>query len=176
MAWAVSLASRGRRFSGLQQAGHIARAFHINRMANAPIFTDVPPSTRRVMQGNKASDTRPEMLVRRLLHGLGYRYRLHRRDLPGRPDLVFTRRKKVIFVHGCFWHAHHCVGQRSMRVREAYWAAKFERNRARDARVQGALQDAGWQVLVLWECELREPQHLARRVVAFLGPARARSA
>lgn len=127
---------------------------------------------RRIMQAVRGKNTGPEMTVRRLVHGMGYRYRLHRRNLPGSPDLVFGPRRKVIFVHGCFWHHHQDTGCKIAHLpasRADYWKAKLDRNVARDRRQQQALADAGWSVLVLWECEIRGGQHvLAQRIRAFL--------
>lgn len=131
----------------------------------------VSPVTRKVMQANKAKDSEPEMRVRRLLHGLGYRYRLNRKGLPGKPDVVFAGRRKAIFVHGCFWHAHGCaVGGRTIKTRGAFWAAKFDRNKARDARVEGALRALGWDVIVVWECQTHDLGPLRQTLTAFLGP------
>ena len=133
-------------------------------------FEAVLPNIRKVMQGNKARDTRPEMVVRRLLHRLGYRYRVYAKGLPGSPDLVFSKRRKVIFVHGCFWHAHRCkVGGAGVRTRSAFWEAKFARNKARDARVERELVEAGWAVLTIWECEVADRERARRRLTHFLG-------
>ena len=109
-----------------------------------------------LMRRIRGKDTRPEFVVRRLVHGMGYRYRLHRRGLPGTPDLVFAPRRKVIFVHGCFWHWHPDPGCRIAglpKSRLEYWAPKLEANRARDAATQGMLREARWRVLVIWECK-----------------------
>lgn len=117
----------------------------------------------------KGKNTRPEMKVRRLAHALGYRFRLHRKDLPGSPDLVFAGRKKVIFVHGCFWHGHDCArGSRQPKQNADYWRAKIGRNLERDARAVEALEDQGWTVLTLWECELKDGDALKGRLEAFL--------
>ncbi|MGO7921971.1 very short patch repair endonuclease [Rhizobium ruizarguesonis] len=114
----------------------------------------------------------PEMLVRRTVHSLGYRYRLHVRALPGTPDLVFSSRRKVIFVHGCFWHGHGCrVGGKGPKSNTSYWTPKIKRNQQRDQNAMEALQEAGWQTLVLWECELKDVPELAERLIAFLGPS-----
>lgn len=140
-------------------------------MARTSDSTAVTPATRRVMQGNKAKNSKPEMRVRRVLHGLGYRYRLHRKGLPGRPDVVFAGRRKAIFVHGCFWHAHGCaVGNSTIKTRIAFWAAKFDRNKARDARVEDALLALGWNVLVIWECQTHDLDTLRQALASFLGP------
>ncbi len=124
----------------------------------------------------RGKDTAPERLVRSLVHRLGYRYRLHVGDLPGRPDLVFPRFRAVILVHGCFWHQHHCpAGDRLPKSRVAYWQAKLEGNVRRDARQRRALQRLGWRVLVIWECETERqaPERLARRIIRFLERPRA---
>lgn len=108
-------------------------------------------------------------MVRRLLTRMGYRYRLHRADLPGKPDIAFVGRRKAIFVHGCFWHGHDCPrGARMPRANADYWRAKIARNRARDAETGEALARMGWLRLVVWECELRDPAALRRRLDGFL--------
>lgn len=117
----------------------------------------------------RSRDTKPEMTVRSLVHRLGYRYRLHRRDLPGAPDLVFPSRRKVIFVHGCFWHQHRCsAGNRRPKTRVNFWTAKLGANKVRDRRVIRKLKTMGWSVLVLWECQLRDERSLGRRLDDFL--------
>lgn len=122
-----------------------------------------------MMAAVRSGDTRPEMVVRRLVHRLGYRFRLHRRDLPGTPDIVLPRLRKVINVHGCFWHRHGCRHGRVAPVRNAgYWEAKRLRNAARDRRTLRQLRRAGWKVLMVWECQLRDPGKLAARVGRFL--------
>lgn len=116
-------------------------------------------------------DTKPEIIVRRLAHALGYRFRLHRRDLPGTPDLVFPARRKVIQVHGCFWHRHDCPdGRKLPRSKPEYWRPKLERNAKRDAVDAGRLRELGWDVLTLWECQLADIEHLRSEIVSFLGP------
>lgn len=102
----------------------------------------------------RSRDTGPEVMVRKALWKLGFRYRLHQRGLPGRPDLVFAGRRTVIFVHGCFWHAHHCQGGRVPGRNVAFWKAKFEANQARDKRNVARLRRLGWRVLTVWECQL----------------------
>jgi DNA mismatch endonuclease (patch repair protein) len=117
-------------------------------------------------------DTTPEMRVRRLLHGMGYRYRLHRRDLPGTPDLVFASRHKAIWVHGCFWHRHPDPGCKLVRLpksRLEFWIPKLEGNRARDLKKQEELLSRGWTFLVVWECEIRVERALIEKLRGFLG-------
>jgi DNA mismatch endonuclease (patch repair protein) len=119
----------------------------------------------------RSRDTVPEMTVRRLAHSMGFRYRLHVRDLPGKPDLVFPRLGKVIFVHGCFWHRHKKVSCRLARLpksRAAFWEAKLEGNRVRDLRNKRQLRSAGWSVLEVWECEMKNLDALASRLRYFL--------
>lgn len=121
-----------------------------------------------VMRRVKSKDTKPELAVRRLLHAAGYRYRLHRKDLPGKPDLVFPGRRKAVFVHGCFWHGHDCRrGARQPKTNAEYWRAKIARNIDRDARTRAALGAAGWRSLVVWECELKD-EALLQRLENFL--------
>jgi DNA mismatch endonuclease (patch repair protein) len=119
----------------------------------------------------RGKDTKPELVVRRLAHALGYRYRLHRKDLPGRPDLVFPGRRKVVFVHGCFWHRHPgCRKASTPSTRREFWETKFAQNVERDARKEAELRAAGWEVLVIWECETRDSAAVAKRLREFLGP------
>ena len=123
------------------------------------------------MRRVRGKNTRPEMVVRRLAHRLGYRFRLHRRDLPGSPDLVFPGRRAVIFVHGCFWHQHDCPrGARRPSSNVGYWHPKLARNVERDREVRQGLENEGWRVLVLWECEMRDSEQLSRRLAGFLAP------
>ena len=115
-------------------------------------------------------DTKPELIVRRIAHRLGYRFRLHRRDLPGTPDLVFPRLRKVIFVHGCFWHQHDChLGAKQPSTNAAYWLPKLARNVERDRLARKRLEDDGWRVLVIWECQTRMPDLATMLVEEFLG-------
>ncbi|MNS36130.1 Very short patch repair protein [compost metagenome] len=124
------------------------------------------------MASIRSRDTAPEMAVRKLAHALGYRFRLHRKDLPGKPDLVFPGRKAVIFVHGCFWHQHpdpQCKDGRRPKSRPGYWGPKLDGNLTRDARRQAELEAAGWKVLVVWECRTRDTDALAAALIDFLG-------
>lgn len=119
----------------------------------------------------RGKNTKPELAVRRLVHGMGYRYRLHRRDLPGIPDLVFPRFKKVIFIHGCFWHRHpdpHCKLARMPKSRIDFWEPKLEANRQRDEVNVQKLFRLGWKVLVVWECEIGNKEQLENKIRSFL--------
>ena len=117
----------------------------------------------------RAKDTTPELTVRRLAHRMGYRYRLHAAGLPGKPDIVFPARRKLIFVHGCFWHGHECRrGARMPKTNADYWQAKIGRNRARDARHLATLAERGWRALTIWECELTDEAALSQRLSAFV--------
>ena len=120
----------------------------------------------------KSRDTKPELVVRRLTFRLGYRYRLHMKSLPGCPDLVFTARRKVILVHGCFWHRHpNCRRASTPVTNSQYWARKFTSNVDRDGRTRSHLLELGWKVLIVWECEIRNESNLRRRVLGFLSRA-----
>ena len=122
------------------------------------------------MRAIKGRDTGPEKAVRRLAHGMGYRFRLHRADLPGKPDLTFPGRRAVIFVHGCFWHGHGCKrGAVKPKTNVAFWTAKLTRNVERDAAQLSRLKADGWQALVIWECETKDGSRLAKRLKRFLG-------
>jgi DNA mismatch endonuclease, patch repair protein len=119
----------------------------------------------------RGKDTAPELVVRRLLHRLGYRFRLHRADLPGKPDIVLPGRRTAVFVHGCFWHAHGCKIGRPPKSRPEFWLPKLKRNRERDAGNEAALVAKGWKVLTLWQCEIRDAETLETRLREALGPA-----
>jgi DNA mismatch endonuclease, patch repair protein len=136
-----------------------------------------PEVRRRTMQAVKSKDTCIEMHVRRLLHAQGYRYRLHRADLPGCPDLVFRSRRKVIFIHGCFWHGHQCArGKRVPKTNTDYWTAKISRNSARDAATRDRLKGLGWKASIVWECELaKHTGAVLRKLSRFLGPVESKS-
>ena len=131
---------------------------------------NVSPETRsQIMARVKSKGMKPEMKVRRLLHGLGYRYRLHRADLPGQPDLVFPSRRKVVFVNGCFWHNHSgCPRVRVPAANRNYWLSKLSRNKTRDERNIGLLESRGWTVMTVWECQLRDMDTLTEQLVDFM--------
>lgn len=148
-----------------------------NPMATAPRRVPKRPSTepepsperRANMARVGQKDTRPELIVRRMLHGLGYRYRLHRRDIPGTPDICFIGRKKAIFVHGCFWHRHEgCHRTTTPKTRTSFWEEKFRVNVARDRKKMADLHRLGWDALVVWECETKDRSKLENRLVDFL--------
>ena len=128
------------------------------------------PEQRRLnMSRIRGKNTKPEMVVRRLVHSLGFRYRLHVQALPGSPDLVFPARHKVIFVHGCFWHRHRCrLGRPRPATRASFWENKLAGNVERDRRTRQALQKAGWKPLVVWQCQIRDSERLEQRISTFL--------
>lgn len=127
-----------------------------------------PEARRCLMQAVKGKNTRPELVVRSLLHRLGFRFRLHRKDLPGTPDIVFPSRKAAIFVHGCFWHGHGCRIGQLPKSRLDYWTPKIAANSARDDRKHAALAAAGWRSLVVWQCELKDTEAVAKKLGMFL--------
>ena len=134
-------------------------------------MTDVFSKEKRswIMSRVRGKDTSPEIKVRSLTHRLGYRFRLHRKDLPGKPDLVFPSRKKVIFVHGCFWHGHDCPrGKRTPKANTGYWTEKIRKNGERDVKNQAELQSLRWQVLVIWECETNNLDKVACKINEYL--------
>lgn len=121
------------------------------------------------MRSIRKTDTKPELVVRRIAHALGFRFRLHRRDLPGTPDLTFPRHRKVVLVHGCFWHQHKgCRLARHPRRNLGYWGPKLERNVQRDRRVETELAALGWTPLIIWECETRSPDEVRDRLTRFI--------
>ncbi|MCP4747919.1 MAG: DNA mismatch endonuclease Vsr [Desulfobacteraceae bacterium] len=134
-------------------------------------MTDIFSNDKRswIMGRVKDKDTSPEKIIRSLAHKLGYRFRLHRKQLPGKPDLVFSSRKKVIFVHGCFWHGHDCRrGKRIPKTNTDYWVKKIQKNIARDSKNQTDLVSLGWDVLVIWECEISETETIVLKINKFL--------
>lgn len=145
-------------------------------MVTQPGWEAVAPGIRASMRANRSTDTNPELRLRSLLWAIGYRYRMHGRALPGKPDLVFSRRKCVVFMHGCFWHQHEgCRRASRPRTRLEYWLPKLARNKERDARVVEELSRRGWRIFVVWECELEHIELTASRVMHFLGPRVART-
>lgn len=129
-------------------------------------------SRSKIMSRVRSKNTAPELFVRSLVHGLGYRFRLHGKGLPGSPDMVFLRRKAVIFVNGCFWHLHSCGKYRLPQSNTEFWFKKLAENKMRDQAAVVALNAMGWKVFTVWECELKNRELLRGRVVEFLGPTR----
>lgn len=126
-----------------------------------------------IMRQIRRQNTGPELTVRRLLWQIGYRFRLNLKELPGTPDIVFTRKRKVIFVHGCFWHGHtDCSLSRIPKTRTEFWQTKIDRNRNRDGQVIERLKEEGWLTLVVWQCEIRDRNLLVKRLIEFLGSPR----
>lgn len=122
------------------------------------------------MRAIRSKDMKPEMAVRRMAHRLGYRFRLHCKDLPGKPDMVFPKRRSIIFVHGCFWHQHcdpSCKDAQKPKSNVNYWQPKLLRNQARDAKHEAALQTQGWRVLVIWECQTKDERVLEEKIISF---------
>ncbi len=132
--------------------------------------TLTPKERSERMSRIRNADTKPEITIRRLVHGMGYRYRLHAKDLPGHPDMVFRRKKKVIFVHGCFWHQHGCNHYRMPKSRLEFWLPKLKKNAERDLTAQESLLEQGWDTLVIWECQIKikNEEFLRRRIEEFL--------
>lgn len=134
--------------------------------------TLTPAQRSALMARIRGVDTKPELAVRRALHAKGYRYRIHVRELPGRPDLVFAKRRTAVFVHGCFWHRHGCSRTSTPKSREDFWQSKFDANVERDRRNEALLLHDGWRVFIAWECEVERDAMLIPRLVKFLGPPR----
>ena len=130
--------------------------------------TRSPEQRSRIMRAVGTKNTKPELELRRRLHAMGYRFRLHRRDLPGTPDIVFPARRRVIFVHGCFWHGHECAKGKASKSRQEYWGPKLATNRERDARNAQNLEALGWLPLTVWACELSQGDTLVHRIKNFL--------
>ena len=133
-------------------------------------MTETPEQRSNTMRAVRSRDTGPELAVRHLLRRLGYSgYRIHRQELPGNPDIGFIARKRVLFVHGCFWHGHSCLhGSNKPKSNQSYWLPKIERNRARDEANTSKLAQLGWSVLTVWECELCHPSKLSERLATFM--------
>jgi DNA mismatch endonuclease (patch repair protein) len=151
------------------------RSIH-EKLTGLPMPDRLTPSQRSYcMSRIRSKNTRPEVAVRSIIHCMGFRFRLHQPDLPGRPDIVLPRHRKIVLVHGCFWHVHTCrAGRVRPSVNVGYWQGKRRRNVARDRRTMAALNALGWKVLVIWECELAEPAAVRTALTGFLSPNRAR--
>lgn len=148
------------------------------RIAKEVCMDRLTPERRSAnMRAIRSKHTKPELIVRSVAFRAGYRFRLHDRKLPGSPDLVFSARRKVIFVHGCFWHGHEGCGKAYRpKSREAFWSEKLAKNKERDQRAQAAVRALGWEPLIVWECETVDGEVLRKRLVDFLGPSRIRPA
>jgi len=134
-------------------------------------MTDVltPEQRHQNMSAIKSKNTKPEVIARHIIHSMGYRYRLHQKDLPGKPDLVFPKYSKVIFIHGCYWHMHNCrYGRVVPKTNAKFWKNKRESNKNRDKKNRLDLKKLGWEILTIWECQLRNLTALEKRIVAFL--------
>lgn len=140
----------------------------LGAIAGFRMDTRTPEQRSRIMASVGTKHTGPELLVRSLLHALGCRYSLHRRDLPGSPDIVMRSRRKIVFVHGCFWHGHSCRYGRPPKSRPDYWLPKVLANARRDRRNRASLTRTGWSVLVVWQCQTRDIERLRGRLLAFL--------
>lgn len=163
----AAYASYPRYLVGSLEVGLVS-AMHLHYRSTR-MDTRTPEKRSEIMSLVRPKDTTPELAVRRIAHKLGYRFRLHGKLLPGRPDLVFAGRKKVVFVHGCFWHAHEgCPKARPPKSRPDYWIPKLSANKERDIRTLSELQALGWKSLVVWQCELKAGEKLARKIDRFL--------
>lgn len=129
----------------------------------------IPHDRSAIMRAVRSRDTKPELVVRKIARSISPGYRLDRRDVPGRPDIAYIGRKRAIFVHGCFWHGHDCArGARLPKTNSEYWTKKIARNRSRDAENSRLLAESGWRSLVIWECELKKPENVRKKLAAFL--------
>ena len=129
-----------------------------------------PAQRSYTMSRVRSKDTKPEIEVRKIVHGMGYRYRLHRKDLPGKPDMTFPRLKKVIFINGCFWHGHTCKqGKKRAKTNKEYWKNKISGNKKRDIANHKKLKELGWDVLVIWECEIHDEESIRISIKKYLG-------
>ncbi|HXP78802.1 MAG TPA: very short patch repair endonuclease [Verrucomicrobiae bacterium] len=132
--------------------------------------TFVPSQRSEIMRRVRSSGTQPEIIVRKILRGMGIKYRSCPRSLPGKPDLVIATQQKAIFVHGCFWHGHHCDGGKLPKSNRTYWRSKQAKNALRDSRNTRTLRSKGWKLMVVWECQTRGSKRLESRLARFLGP------
>jgi DNA mismatch endonuclease, patch repair protein len=133
------------------------------------VVDHIDPAKRSLnMAAIRSKHTAPELVVRKIVYGLGYRYRLHWKKLPGKPDLVFPGKRKAIFVHGCFWHGHECIRGRLPSTNLDFWQQKIGKNKERDSRMQDQLESQGWNVLIIWQCRLKDTSELKQTIVRFL--------
>ena len=136
---------------------------------SSEVMHKVSEQRSRNMSAIKSKNTKPEIAVRKLLHSMGYRFRLHRKDLPGSPDIVLPKYKKVIFVHGCFWHRHqNCKYASNPKTRREFWEKKFKENIERDKKTQEKLKNLGWKTKIVWECEIKKQDKLIKKLEDFL--------
>ena len=172
----VDAAVRQYKVSGMSKAIVVPETGPFERKQTpSAAWPDVADAIRRTMKANKGKDTKPELALRSMLHGGGYRFRVHGRHLPGTPDVVFGARRKVVCVHGCFWHSHPgCRYATVPKTRADFWIPKLARNRERDTMNTISLVGMGWASMVVWECEMRDPERVRGRLSAFLGPTRHR--
>ncbi|RWE07705.1 MAG: DNA mismatch endonuclease Vsr [Mesorhizobium sp.] len=131
--------------------------------------TRTPEQRRHIMQSVRQKNTGPEIAIRRALHAMGYRFRLHVKELTGKPDIVFPSRRKAIFVHGCFWHGHDCTKGRLPKSREDYWGPKIAANKARDEQTMNKLKELGWDCMAVWQCETKDSERIVDKIKLFLG-------
>ena len=144
------------------------RSSQHSRMMKIMADTRTPTQRSAIMRAVGSKNTKPEIVVRRLAHRLGYRFRLHVKDLPGKPDIVFPRLSKIVLVHGCFWHGHRCRYGQLPKSRLEFWGPKIEANRTRDKRTLKSLRSLGWMVLVVWQCQTKDLEKLEKRLKDFL--------
>lgn len=137
--------------------------------------TRSPEQRSYIMRSVRSRDTGPELIVRKLLHGMGLRFSLQRKELPGKPDVVLRKHKTVVFVHGCFWHGHGCAKGKLPKSRLDFWGPKIQRNRDRDAESVKMLKSQGWRVLTIWQCQTKDTARLKSRLMRFFFPTRGRS-
>jgi DNA mismatch endonuclease, patch repair protein len=150
-----------------------SQIFPCERLLISCSMDTVSKIERSVMMSNISStNTKPEIAVRSVLHELGFRFRLHRRDLPGKPDVVLPRHRKIIFVHGCFWHGHGCKRSSTPKTNQDYWGPKISRNRSRDLENRSVLMALGWSVLEVWECETTSADKLRQKLLRFMAAVR----
>ena len=136
---------------------------------SSEVIHEVSEQRSRNMSAIKSKNTKPEIAVRKLLHSMGYRFRLHRKDLPGSPDIVLPKYKTVIFVHGCFWHRHeNCKYASTPKTRKEFWESKFKANLKRDKEIQEKIKNIGWQSVVIWECETKNIDDLREKLIDFI--------
>jgi DNA mismatch endonuclease (patch repair protein) len=138
--------------------------------------TRSPAQRSHIMRSVRSRDTGPELIVRQIAHGIGLRYRLHQKRLPGTPDLVFAKHRAVVFVHGCFWHGHGCPKGRLPKSRLDFWTSKIQHNQTRDAESVARLRSDGWRVLTIWQCETKDAKRLRAVLCKFFGCERRKAA